>query len=80
MSDPYRIPSEDRPSAAARQKRAGSPLRALLWVLLAAGAGVNVVANLALHGELNPVGLTAGIVGVAAGVCLIVSYVNGRRP
>ncbi|MEV4392781.1 hypothetical protein [Nonomuraea sp. NPDC049607] len=53
--------------------------RALLWVLAVCGASVNVVANIVTRGDLNPVGLVAGVVGVGAIAGLIVLHLAGRR-
>ncbi|MEU7984892.1 hypothetical protein AB0B56_08530 [Streptosporangium canum] len=79
MNDPYRIEPGARPSAVPR-KRGGSPVSALLWILLAVGVAVNMVSNLAMRGELTPVGLAGGVVGLAAAAGLVVHHVNRRRP
>ncbi|MFI9597464.1 hypothetical protein [Nonomuraea sp. NPDC052265] len=54
-------------------------MRALLWVLTVSGASVNVVANVVTGGELNLVGLAAGVVGVGGIVGLVVLRLAGRR-
>ncbi|MGP3960743.1 hypothetical protein ACTWPT_32505 [Nonomuraea sp. 3N208] len=78
MSDPYRIDPLSRPSAPPR-KRGGSVLGALLWVVLVVGVAVNLVSNIAMGGELTLIGLAGGVVGLAAGVGLVVYHVNRRR-
>lgn len=79
MNDPYRIAPGVRPSAAPR-KRGGSVVSALLWVLLVVGVAVNLVSNIAMRGELTPVGLAGGVVGLVAAAGLVVHHVNRRRP
>jgi hypothetical protein len=78
MSDPYRIDPDARPSAPPR-KRGGSVLSALLGVLLVVGVAVNLVSNIAMRGELTPIGLAGGVVGLAAAAGLVVHHVNRRR-
>ncbi|WP_433247300.1 hypothetical protein ACQPYK_46780 [Streptosporangium sp. CA-135522] len=78
MSDPYRIDPGARPSAP-RQQRGGSLLRVLLWILLVVGVAVNLVSNIAMKGDLTPVGLAGGVVGVASIVGLVVHYISRRR-
>ncbi|MFF5210415.1 hypothetical protein [Streptosporangium sp. NPDC000396] len=78
MSDLYRIDPAARPSAPEKQ-RGGSALRASLWILLVLGAAVNLVSNIAMKGDLTPVGLTGGAVGAASAVGLAVHYISRRR-
>ncbi|MER7211503.1 hypothetical protein ABT340_30995 [Streptosporangium sp. NPDC000239] len=52
--------------------------RALLWMLLAVSATVNVVSNMANGGEGSTLGLTAGVVTVVCAVALTVRHFRPR--
>ncbi|MEU1734750.1 hypothetical protein [Streptosporangium sp. NPDC020145] len=52
--------------------------RALLWMLLAVSATVNVVSNMANGGEGSTLGLTAGVVAVVCAVALTVRHFRPR--
>lgn len=79
MSDPYRIDTYERPAHSPRTRPRRPASRALLWVLAVGGASVNVAANIVTRGDLNPLGLLSGVVGVAgiAGL-LILRFAGGR--
>lgn len=81
MSDPYRITDASAPPSggglARREPHAGrSAMRALLWLGVFAGVGVNMAANITGH---TLVGVFAGGFGTLCIVGLVVSYVKGRR-
>ncbi|MER6578492.1 hypothetical protein [Nonomuraea sp. NPDC001023] len=83
MSDPYRIDTYERAAYSPRTRPRTQPrrpaLRALLWITAVVGVSVNVAAGIVTRGDLNPVGLASGVVGVAgiAGL-LILRYAGGR--
>ncbi|GAA2079116.1 hypothetical protein [Actinomadura alba] len=60
-----------------RQARPGGGLRAVLWVVLLAGVGVNAWAS--VSGQNMAVYLTAGVVAVVCIAGLIVSFLSNRR-
>ncbi|MGW3367845.1 hypothetical protein ACWDOR_33410 [Streptosporangium canum] len=88
MTDPYRIsgpdydpatprPTTSRPAASKPALSKGAlALRALLWLVLMAGAVVNMIAN---GIGAWPLGLVAGGVAVACIAALIVHHVNRRK-
>ncbi|MFD0885705.1 hypothetical protein ACFQ08_14215 [Streptosporangium algeriense] len=53
--------------------------RALLWVLLAVTATVNVVSNTVNGGEISTLGLTAGVAAVACAVALTALHFRSSR-
>ncbi|MEU1387968.1 MULTISPECIES: hypothetical protein [unclassified Nonomuraea] len=89
MTDPYRISSPDSDPAtprattsrhAARRpplSRGALALRALLWLVLMAGAVVNLIAN--SIGRAWPLGLASGGVVVVCVAALIVHHVSRRK-
>ncbi|MFI7470321.1 hypothetical protein [Nonomuraea sp. NPDC049646] len=79
MSDPYRIDTYEQPARSPRTRPRRPVLRSLLWIMAVCGASVNVAANIVTRGDLNPVGLASGVVGVVgiAGL-LILRFAGGR--
>ncbi|MFE3455396.1 hypothetical protein ACFXJ8_41420 [Nonomuraea sp. NPDC059194] len=79
MSDPYRIDPNPRPPHSPQPQHGRSALRAMLWILMAVGVAVNLVSNIAAGGDLTPIGLAGGVVGVGSIAGLIAVYITGRR-